>query len=481
MAALPANPDEVHARTPPRYRWLIRIAVGYALLLAGLVGLWFWWDAYSRARLDAKIAALRAAGEPTRVEDFPLPSVADELNAARALSEASALIINAIDPKLPGVDDFVFFELELNRGLFEFLDALISLNQEPLCLIREARELRKSNATRFGGASLPVLSACRRLAKLEMAAAFCEHVRLDDAHAIEHLRDGLAVGWIVSNGAPPSVIAELVGASIDAVVCEVISSISAELLVTDSPVATVGPVSRVEVSALINELLADSDLRERMRRAFQMDRIEMHSNILQMADGVGAPAPLGMRVIGPSIRLEGRVVLDRVDEIGSAVAAANPRGERDRLSAWAYDEKVGGIERVRTTLRRTVSGLESVLDLQAARLVQRRMAATALAIRLFQLDHGRRPVRLEELVPTYLTAVPIDLFRPDGGWIGYRLESGHSRLYSVGNDGIDDGGIRKTSGGYRSEIILLLDPPEELPDPSVYYFPALLDESRDEP
>ena len=46
-------------------------------------------------------------------------------------------------------------------------------------------------------------------------------------------------------------------------------------------------------------------------------------------------------------------------------------------------------------------------------LAVRRMAAIALAIRLYQLEHGRRPKTLDELVPAYLDAVPLDPFAPD--------------------------------------------------------------------
>ena len=69
-----------------------------------------------------------------------------------------------------------------------------------------------------------------------------------------------------------------------------------------------------------------------------------------------------------------------------------------------------------------------------------RMAATALAIRLYELDHGRRPVALEELVPEYLPAVPLDLFAADGRAIGYAPANAPPVLYSVNVDGVDDGG-----------------------------------------
>ncbi len=68
------------------------------------------------------------------------------------------------------------------------------------------------------------------------------------------------------------------------------------------------------------------------------------------------------------------------------------------------------------------------------------MAAIALAIRLYVLDHGRRPARLEALVPDYLPAVPDDPFARDGRAIRYRSDEAQPLLYSVWLNGADDGG-----------------------------------------
>ncbi|MBI1826771.1 MAG: hypothetical protein HYR83_10360 [Planctomycetes bacterium] len=71
----------------------------------------------------------------------------------------------------------------------------------------------------------------------------------------------------------------------------------------------------------------------------------------------------------------------------------------------------------------------------------RHMAATALAIRLYQLDHdGQRPRGLVELVPDYLPSMPIDPFA-DGKPLGYRPDTEPPYLYTVFEDGIDQGGI----------------------------------------
>jgi hypothetical protein len=68
-----------------------------------------------------------------------------------------------------------------------------------------------------------------------------------------------------------------------------------------------------------------------------------------------------------------------------------------------------------------------------------RLLQTDFAIRLFQLDRGRAPASLAELVPDYLPAVPIDPF--SGQPLVYRVKAGKPVVYSVGPDEVDDGGL----------------------------------------
>jgi hypothetical protein len=77
------------------------------------------------------------------------------------------------------------------------------------------------------------------------------------------------------------------------------------------------------------------------------------------------------------------------------------------------------------------------------------MAATAIAMRLFELDHGRLPTDVRELAPQYLPTVPVDPFSPVGDPIRLVVDDQRVMLYSVGNDGVDDGGsysLNKTGG-----------------------------------
>ena len=70
---------------------------------------------------------------------------------------------------------------------------------------------------------------------------------------------------------------------------------------------------------------------------------------------------------------------------------------------------------------------------------ERQMTLAAIALKRFQLRHGKLPPSLEAMVPELLPAVPYDYMsakpliyrlKPDGGYV----------LYSVGLDGKDDGG-----------------------------------------
>ncbi len=96
-------------------------------------------------------------------------------------------------------------------------------------------------------------------------------------------------------------------------------------------------------------------------------------------------------------------------------------------------------------------------------LAQRRMAAIALAIRLYEIDHGHRPVELAELVPDYLDEVPADPMAPDGATFRYLPEAEIPVLYSIGENGVDDGGLvwdenRKEYVRYdRRDLVFLLD------------------------
>ena len=82
---------------------------------------------------------------------------------------------------------------------------------------------------------------------------------------------------------------------------------------------------------------------------------------------------------------------------------------------------------------------ERAAETATRRETERRMTVVAIALKRYELRQGRWPSSLPTLVSEFLNAVPID--QMSGKPLVYRLNAdGTFVLYSVGEDGKDDGG-----------------------------------------
>src|SRR5205823_2284694 len=96
------------------------------------------------------------------------------------------------------------------------------------------------------------------------------------------------------------------------------------------------------------------------------------------------------------------------------------------------------------------AGLASVFGLSNGRFVERhwrgiasrRLAATELAIRLYEVEQGKLPENLAALVPENLPAVPLDPMAR-GKTFGYVADPRRPVVYSVGQNETDEGGSDK--------------------------------------
>ena len=99
-------------------------------------------------------------------------------------------------------------------------------------------------------------------------------------------------------------------------------------------------------------------------------------------------------------------------------------------------------------------------EMRQQRLVAHlRLLSTELAVRCYQSEQGRAPAALTQLVPKYLQQVPLDPFT--GRPLVYRPQGANWLLYSVGEDGSDDGGkpvARSAPGGVAKGDILYDSP-----------------------
>jgi hypothetical protein len=72
------------------------------------------------------------------------------------------------------------------------------------------------------------------------------------------------------------------------------------------------------------------------------------------------------------------------------------------------------------------------------------------ALAAYRADHGSYPQKLGELTAQYIAKVPVDVFANDGP-LHYALEGKGYLLYSVGPNGVDDGGRDREEGGKAGE------------------------------
>jgi hypothetical protein len=124
----------------------------------------------------------------------------------------------------------------------------------------------------------------------------------------------------------------------------------------------------------------------------------------------------------------------------------------ERLSAET--SRKGFYDRLRFPGSEGLSALSKTILKAMRSESDRSLVLCAIALKRHSLRHGRLPESLDALVPGFLSAVPVDYM--DGKPIRYRLnESGGFTLYSVGEDGKDDGGDSSLPEGSKSKSFRL--------------------------
>jgi hypothetical protein len=86
-----------------------------------------------------------------------------------------------------------------------------------------------------------------------------------------------------------------------------------------------------------------------------------------------------------------------------------------------------------------MSAFSDAIIREARDIAQARQVEISIAVERFRLVQGRLPESLLELVPRYLAAVPEDPF--DGHPMRFQRTSIGYTIYSIGPDGVDDGGL----------------------------------------
>jgi hypothetical protein len=202
--------------------------------------------------------------------------------------------------------------------------------------------------------------------------------------------------------------------------------------------------------------------------------LEFHGLIAECFTGMGREGICGLRK-----SLSKKQCVTLVPALIDLMLQEEPLEDRlDRDAAW-IDNAQGWMGRLGSAIN-AVTGADQAmfwqicgtavtmrqfqLRIRDRDLAKMRLLICDLAIRGYSLDRGRYPVKLADLVPDFLPEVPKDPF--SGGPFAYRPTPKGYLLYSVGVNGVDDGGKNSSSAGLGEDgDILLDDSPSPPPTP----------------
>jgi hypothetical protein len=118
----------------------------------------------------------------------------------------------------------------------------------------------------------------------------------------------------------------------------------------------------------------------------------------------------------------------------------------DEETVWFSDPKEMDMHYMLSSSARGLTAVfGKVMRVEAAKQI----TVTAIALKRYQLKHGNYPADLNSLVPGFISTVPLDPV--DGQPLRYRPNAdGTFLLYSVGENGVDDGGNSSLEKGVTS-------------------------------
>ncbi len=455
-----ATPPKVEP-IPPRYWWLKRITAGVLVLLLIAAGVRWWWGYHASKVLDAEVDRCLASGLPFLPEDFDSDPVPNEQNAVPLLEQAwKALTLTPEQVEM--VDQLVADAGVVPRRLrdAQMIHDATAEARELLhrALLRPGTDWGIRYRTPAIKVDPPLMLELGGLFKAAMVSALYQHQVGDSAAAVSTLRDILGVSRRLEMR--PTLFSYLAATAAVKAVRTALEEIGPSLVIASASAtagATTRPARRSQVQALIGDLLDEEGWWKSRVIGFCAERMEMYDTaklVISGGEGWNMAALAGGILYEPFARLSAflyRPMLQLnaaqlLSEQTSRVEAAQERtwpACRERQQSPARRES-NSQSRLRIAARLLSVYLApafcGLLEDTLAHLARRRMAATALAIRLFELDHGRRPERLEMLVPRYLPRVPDDPFAREGTKLHYDPDAARPLLYSVCVNRIDERG-----------------------------------------
>ena len=268
--------------------------------------------------------------------------------------------------------------------------------------------------------------------------------RGDTDAALRSIAGILAIGGAIAGH--PNLIFYLTASSIDSMAFDSLQNLMARNELTDDQLVTMQQTFREAeghltlAPAILGEALIFKptlDMMVSQFPAFLMDPAEDYDKKELPADIASLAGLLVYRYSG--VVDSDYLRLLQGTRHGIALCALPPNEAIQRVKEPVSGSIFGSVFEISRYVVDMTFDLYGNLFLGVARTEARfRIVNTALAVERYRLEYDRLPERLEELVPAYLAAVPLDPF--DGQPLRYQREDGRFAVYSIGPRMGDNGG-----------------------------------------
>ena len=402
--------------------WYVVLAI--AAVFVVVLGLCF---VFHTDGVEKRLAALREAGQPTSFAELAeytsLPDDAE--NAAGAYIDAfSAYVRPADDVNLP----IIRSKTELpDRGeplpepMAEAMSKYLQDNRKCLALLREAGEIEYCRyqwnyATGFP----PYLKETIESVKLLKTASVFYAAKGDANVSIDFLEDGLKLGNSLIH--EPMLIGYILR-----IACIEISISGLERILNATS------LKDVQMRQLEKMLCQTSETLD-LSKAIITERCQVIENFTNPSQ---SPQTAGnAELIKTWFGKTG--LIDYLDYMDECIEASKLHGTK-RITRFQeiYDKKQN-LSFLHFLVKMVAPEMKHFSQRDLRVKSQLDLAITALAVERYRLAKGNLPQRLEQLVPQYLTQIPTNPFNDNP--IRYKQTNPGYILYSVGEDGEDDGG-----------------------------------------
>lgn len=428
----------------------VLVAAGGVILVLVVFSVW-------RLRLNhdinARFASIHARGLPTtgqEANDY-YPSVPDSENAAVKMADAFAALANYPDSRSNEISriKFVSHTNVFSAEQRELLAGYCALNSNTLALAAEAGQLphgRYPMDLSWGANTL--LPHLAKLRKLALLAEF--HSALNPDASVRDITTILGMAGTLD--AEPVVISKLVrGALLN------IAGVSLERRLEqgnmeDSQLKTLAGLfaASTKTNQMVQGLIGERAMMAYYFRMSVVDFQKLANNDDAPEVKSGPPTP-GRRSVFWAVTgffdRDLRFYLESM-ESNIVLAATYPKNVAQITNAELQIEQ---------TSRRNYYIFSSLLlpsltagnFKEANNVAFMRSAQTALAVERFRLASGHLPQTLDELMPRFLPAIPEDPY--DGHPLRYHLLAKGYVVYSIGRDGVDNGGRERPAAAKSSD------------------------------